>query len=58
MLGREFYDTIVNVKVGPKKEEQIFQIHKGVLSNSSPYFMTALDGVFKEGEHQVVELRE
>ncbi len=58
-FDREFYDTIINVKVGPKENEQIFQIHKGVLAHSSSYIKKVLDGgVYKKGDELVVKLHE
>lgn len=42
-VGREFFDSIVDVKVGREEEEKIFQVHKGVLRNCSSIIKTLLD---------------
>ena len=42
------------MKVGPKAT--VFQIHKGLLCKTAPYFKVAFEGQFKEAEEQTLEL--
>lgn len=44
---------MVVLKVGPEREE--FQVHRGLLCKSSPYFRNALEDGFKEAETQIIE---
>lgn len=58
-LCRELFDTIINVKVGPKETQQIFQVHRGVLANSSSRIKEIIEGnVYKKDENLVLELPE
>ncbi|KAF2493988.1 hypothetical protein BU16DRAFT_619183 [Lophium mytilinum] len=50
------FDDIVSVIVG--EEKKAFRVHKGVLTYHSAFFAAALDGKFKEGVTQIVELPE
>lgn len=56
MLGRESFDDIVHIVVGPEKK--VFKIHKEILCNASTYFRAALNGGFKEAKEQKVEMPE
>ena len=53
---RSFYDDIVTINIGPKK--QGFGVHKALLCNSSSYFKAALAGSFKEAKEGVISLED
>jgi len=49
--------TIVTVNVSsPEHESQPFRVHKNYICYYSPYFETAFNGAFVEGETQVLDL--
>ena len=49
--SRFLYDSIVSVLVGPNAEH--FNVHKGILCESSDFFKAALNGNFKENNGTV-----
>lgn len=58
-VGREFFDSIFDVKVGREEEEKIFQVHKGVLRNCSSIIKTLLDdGENDKWNGPVIEIQE
>ncbi|KAF2493992.1 hypothetical protein BU16DRAFT_562946 [Lophium mytilinum] len=52
------WDHYVSVKVGKGEQKKEFNVYRGLLTYYSSYFAAALDGNFKEGVTQVVELKE
>jgi len=51
-LDSENFDIIINVRVGSKENERIFQIHRAILAKSSSHINKKMlaGGVYKKGD--------
>ncbi|KAF7188868.1 hypothetical protein HII31_09791 [Pseudocercospora fuligena] len=54
------FDSIIRLKVG--KDEQVFEIYKGIMKFYSGYFRSAIENIengrFKEAEENIITLPE